>query len=347
MNNKKLLAIIVCIGIAVVATFLGEVQSIIGAPMLGLIIGMIIVNTIPSISSEFKAGTSWTGKKFLNLGIVLTGATLSFNQILGLGAKAMPLLLFNIVVAFLVSYAVGKKLEVTQNTSALVASGTAICGGTAIATMSSVIGAKEDEIAYAMTSIFLFDLLAALSYPYLATALNLTNNQFGFLAGTSINDTSSVTAAESTYSILSGIDSNIAITIKLARTILLVVIVVIGAIMTARKQAEANGSGSSESTSPSIMETIIKKFPKFILVFLLMAILNTIGLFDGISWAGTFFKKASKFFITTALAGVGFKVRFKSLFTDGLKPIILGGVTWLSLFLSSMIFISVFANYIG
>lgn len=348
MNNKKLLAIIVCAIIAVVATYLGGIQKIIGGPMIGLLIGMLIVNVMPSISSEFKAGTSWTGKKFLNLGIVLTGATLNFNQILGLGAKAMPLLLANIAIAFLVAFAAGKQLKVTENTSALVASGTAICGGTAIATMSSVIGAAESEIAYAMTAIFLFDVLSALSYPYLATALNLTHNQFGFLAGTSINDTSSVTAAESTYSALHGIDSNVAITIKLARTTLLVLIVVIGAIMTARKQAAANaGNGSTENGSPSIMEIIVQKFPKFILVFILMAVLNSVGLFNNISWAGSFFKKASKFFITMALAGVGFKVKFKDLFTEGLKPMILGGLTWLALFISSMTFIHIFSNYVG
>lgn len=68
---------------------------------------------------------------------------------------------------------------------------TIICGGTAIATIASIIKAKESEIAYAMAAIFLFDLFAALSYPYLADILNLTTNQFGFLAGAAINDTSS------------------------------------------------------------------------------------------------------------------------------------------------------------
>jgi len=346
MNKKKLFAIIVCIIIALVATYIGGAQKIIGAPMLGLLIGMAVVNMIPSVDKDFKSGTSFAGKKFLNLGIILTGATLNFNQILGYGARAMPLLLFNICVAFLVSFTIGKKLRVSANTSTLVGSGSCICGGTAIATMSSVIGAKETEIAYAMTAIFLFDILSALLYPYLATALNLTQNQFGFLAGTSINDTSSVVAAESTYNVLNNIDSSLAVTIKLARTTLLILLVVVFTVLKAKEQSVTNVAGES-SKNVSIGRTVIKTFPKFILVFLLMAVLNTIGVFDGISGAAVFFKKYSKFFITTALAGVGFKIQFKDLFTEGLKPIVLGGITWLSICISSMLFITIFANYVG
>lgn len=346
MNNKRLLAIIVCIFIAIVATYLGGLQNIVGAPMLGLLIGMLVVNVLPSIDKDFKAGTSFAGKKFLNLGIILTGATLNFNQILGYGAKAMPLLLTNMCIAFAVSYFVGKKLGVSTNTSTLVGSGTCICGGTAIATVSSVIEAKETEIAYAMTAIFLFDVISALSYPYLATALNLTHNQFGFLAGTSINDTSSVVASESTYSVLNSIDSNLAITIKLARTTLLILLVVVLSIIKAKNQS-ATCAGKDSSNNVSIWKAVVDSFPKFILVFLLMAIFNTLGLFNGISWGAAFFKKYSKFFITTALAGVGFKIQFKGLFTEGRNPIILGGITWLSVCLSSLLFITIFANFVG
>ncbi len=343
MKNRKVLAICICIIIAVVATYLAGMQKIVGAPMLGLLIGMIIVNFMPSVDKDFKSGTSFAGKKFLNIGIIFTGATLNFNQVLGYGAKAMPLLLVNMSIAFIVANTIGKKLQLSNNTSTLVASGSSICGGTAIATIASVIKAKEEEIAYAMAAIFLFDILAALVYPYLAGVLSLTANQFGFLAGSAINDTSSVVASESTYNLINGIESNLAVTIKLARTTLLILLVAIITIFTVRKESEANKT--TERTSMG--KTIVKSFPKFILVFLLMAILNTVGLFSGISGASTFFSKASKFFITIALAGVGFKIQFKDLLTKGLKPVILGGFTWLAVAISSLIFITVFVGYIG
>uniref|UniRef100_UPI0023F057F0 putative sulfate exporter family transporter n=1 Tax=Anaerococcus hydrogenalis TaxID=33029 RepID=UPI0023F057F0 len=148
--NKKTSAIIVCVLIGIVATFLAGLQNFVGGPMIGLLIGMLIVNLMPKIDSEFKDGTSFVGKKFLNFGIILAGGTLDFAQVLGFGAKAMPLILTNLCLAFLVANFVGKKFELSRNTKILVGSGTTICGGTAIATLSGILKAKEEEIAYAM-----------------------------------------------------------------------------------------------------------------------------------------------------------------------------------------------------
>lgn len=360
MNKKSYLAIAICVAIAIVSTYLGGLQNVIGAPMIGLFIGMIIVNLLPSIDKDFKKGTTFAGKKCLNIGIILAGATLNFSEILGYGAKALPLIIFNICLSFGVAYFVGKKLELSDNTCTLVGGGTSICGGTAIATLSSIIKAKETEIAYAMTSIFLFDILAALVYPYLAGALNLTTNQFGFLAGTAINDTSSVAASEATYNALNGLDINLAITVKLTRTTMLIALAVIFTILAIRKEAKNNVLNSAQSTNAgglktevtvtkqaSVGQTVLKVFPWFILGFLLMAVLNTAGLFSGIEGLPKLFKTGYKFFITVALAGVGFKIQFKDLFTKGIKPIILGGCTWLAVAASSMIFIFVFASYVG
>ncbi|MBU5437907.1 putative sulfate exporter family transporter [Tissierella sp. MSJ-40] len=344
MSNKKLLGIILCIGIAILATFLGGLQNLVGAPMIGLFIGMIILNIMPSIDKDFKAGTSFAGKKFLTWGIILAGATLNFNQVLGYGAKALPLLLFNICLSFTVAYFVGKKLELSTNTCTLVGGGSCICGGTAIATLASIVKAKESEIAYAMTAIFLFDILAALLYPYLAGAIGLTPNQFGFLAGAAINDTSSVAAAEATYNVLNNLDSSLAITIKLTRTTLLILVSIIFTIITVKKESNLNKNNEEQL---SIGQTIMKVFPWFILIFLVMAILNTLGVFNIIPGLGKFFKNGYKFLITAALAGVGFKIQFKDLFTKGAKPIILGGCTWAAVALSTLLFITLFANYVG
>ena len=342
--NKKTMAIILCLIIAVVATFLGTLQNVIGAPMIGLFIGMLILNLGPKIDSEFKAGTSFAGKKFLMWGIILAGATLNFGQVLGYGAKAMPLIIFNIFLSFGVAYAAGKALDLSSNTRILVGGGSCICGGTAIATLASIIKAKETEIAYAMTAIFLFDIFAALLYPYLAGALNLTVNQFGILAGTAINDTSSVAAAEATYNVLNNVDSNLAITVKLARTTMLIFVSIAATIFTIRSESKINkGAGEQQSVGATVM----KVFPWFIVIFLGMAILNTVGLFDLIPGAAKFFKTGYKFLVTAALVGVGFKIEFKELFTKGTKPIILGGITWAAIAVSSLIFINIFSNYIG
>ena len=342
--NKKTMAIILCLVVALVATYLGTIQNIIGAPMIGLFIGMLILNLGPSLDKEFKAGTSFAGKKFLKWGIILAGATLNFGQVLGYGAMAMPIIIFNIFLSFGVAYVVGKQLDLSSNTRILVGGGSCICGGTAIATLASIIKAKETEIAYAMTAIFLFDIFAALLYPYLAGALNLTVNQFGVLAGAAINDTSSVTAAEATYNVLNGVDSNLAITVKLARTTMLIFVSIAATIFTIRSESKLNkGAGEQQSVGATVM----KVFPWFIVIFLGMAILNTVGLFDMIPGAAKFFKTGYKYLVTAALVGVGFKIEFKELFTKGTKPIILGGVTWAAIAASTLLFITIFSGYIG
>ena len=337
--NKKYLAIATCLILAVVATWLAGMQSIIGGPMSDLFIGMLIVNLV-SVDADFKKGTSFAGKKFLNTGIILAGDTLNFAQVLGYGAKALPLIIFNMVLSFSAALLFGKMLNLSRNTCTLVGGGTSICGGTAIATTASIIKATEEEIAYAMTAIFLFDVLAAISYPYVAEWLNLTVNQFGFLAGTAINDTSSVAAAQETFNLLRGIETTNPITVKLTRTTMLIPMAVLLTLNQLRGAEKVEGG-------ETLGGTIKRIFPWFILGFVVMALLNSLGVFGMIGIPSKWFSVSYKFFITAALVGVGFKIRFKDLFTKGAKPIMLGGITWFFVALSSFIFIFLFANYIG
>ena len=201
-SKKKFGAIVLCLVIGFLATKSTDLQSsmfgrvVMGGPMVALLVSMIICNIMPSVDKDFKEGTTYCSKQFLNWGIILTGGTLSFADIMGTGVRAMPLILFNICLSFAVAMLVGKKIGVTKNTSVLVGGGTCICGGTAIATLSRIIKATDAEIAFGMAAIFLFDTISAFSYPYIAPALGFTENQFAFVAGTAINDTSSVAGAQ-------------------------------------------------------------------------------------------------------------------------------------------------------
>lgn len=349
-SNKKYGAIALCLIIGFLATKSTDLQNaalgrtVIGGPMVALLVSMIACNLIPKLDKDFKAGTTFASKKFLNWGIILTGATLSFADILGTGVKALPLILFNILLSFTIAILVGRKIGVTKNTSVLVGGGTCICGGTAIATLSRIIKAAEEEIAFAMAAIFLFDTLSAFTYPYLAGALNLTQNQFAFLGGTAINDTSSVAGAQATYVALNGLgDWNGALNVKLVRTTMLIFVALAWTIIMA-KQAK------NEAGNESMIAVVKKTFPMFILGFVIMAGLNTFGVFNfavGGATAGNWLGKIAKFLFASALAGVGFKIKFKDVFSKGIKPIALGGITWICVAASSMIFIHLFAGYVG
>lgn len=342
-------ALAVCLIIAVVATVISKHEKYVGASMVALIIGIVLVNCLPKawLTKSFTGGTSYVGKKYLSLGIVCLGATLSITDIFG-AAYALPLVLFNVLLAFLISNLVGRKgLHVTQNTCTLVGGGTCVCGGTAIAALSPIVRAKEEETAYAMTAIFLFDLLACLSYPYLAMYLGFDEVQFGFLAGTAINDTSSVVAAQETYAALNGLEGYaLPATIKVVRTSMIIVLAVVFSMLSVDRKTGAQG----EVQTMSLGRTIWKALPKFILFFLGTVLLNTYlsnTVADNAFYQTVFqpfFTNGYKFFVTLALAGVGFKITFRDLFVNGLRPVALGGCTWIALFLSSLTFASFFAK---
>lgn len=343
--GKKYISLAVVFGTAILATVLASLQRYVGAPVLGLFFGTAIYNIVPPIGPDFKEGTTFAAKKLLSLGIILVGATLSFTQLMA-SVRALPLILFNICLSFLVAFLVGRRiLGQSANICTMVGGGTCICGGTAIAALGSVLKAAADEIGYAMAAIFLFDIFSCLLYPYLALAMGLTPEQFSFLAGTAINDTSSVTASAQQFAALAGNEAYAAgaVSIKLVRTTMLIVVVLVVTLVTLRTQARAEAGNTG---GQSIAGSIRRAFPWFILGFIAMALLNTLGLFPE-GFLTSFFKTGSKFLITCALVGVGFKMKFSDLLTKGVKPLLLGGCAWISVAISSMLFIHLFSGYVN
>lgn len=353
MSDRKntihlFVAIIVCAAVGILSQNSTGLQKavfgrvVIGGPMLALVISMIACNIIPKVSEGFKDGTSFCAKKFLNWGIIATGGTLSFAAIMGTGVRALPLIILNIFICFAVALWVGKKiLKVSDNTSTLVGGGTCICGGTAIATLSRIIKASAEEIAFAMAAIFLFDTIAAFIYPYIISYFEFTPNQFAFIAGTAINDTSSVAGAQATYqAIIGDPEFQGALNVKLVRTTMLIFVALVWTFIMSAK-AKRNGEVAPTDSPFAVVK---KTFPMFILIFAIMAALNTIGFFsaEGVKLLG----KAGKYLFAGALAGVGFKIKFSEVFSKGIKPITLGGITWAAIAISSFLFAILFKGYI-
>ena len=338
-----LFGLIVCFVAAVAATFLAGLQHWVGGPMLGLVIGILLANLLPAaFVKKSKKGAAFSSKLILRAGIIITGGTLSFTTIVGAGSSALPYIILSIIFAFVTACLVGKFLiPVTTNTRILVAGGTSICGGTAIATLAGVLDADEDEMAYAMAAIFLFDLFATLIWPYVALGMDFSPEQFSVLAGIAINDVASVTAAGATFDSLLGAAAisadgvttggELAVVVKLTRVVMLVFVALAVMIWSVwnkgKSEAQENAGGKSA------VSKIISAFPVFILGFLGLAVINTFVDFSGIALFGTtlakLMKTVSKFCITMALVGVGAKINLKDMLTKGIKPVLLGGCTWL------------------
>ena len=333
--------IALCLILGVAATWLGGLQHVVGAPVIGMFLGILLANLAGgNLVVRCKSGAAFSSKVILRLGIVLAGGTLSFATILGAGGSALPYILISIAFAFLTACLIGKyMIKVTPNTRILVAGGTSICGGTAIATLAAVVDADEDEMAYAMTAIFFFDILATLMWPYVALGLNLGPQKFSILAGIAINDVASVTAAGATYDALLGAAAvmpdgvtggELAVVVKLTRVVMLIFVAL--AVMVWSCWSKSRQSGKVASGLD--LKKIGKAFPVFILGFLALAVINTAVDFSSVSLLGTtlaaILKTANKFFITVALVGVGCKINLRDMVTRGVRPVLLGGCTWLA-----------------
>lgn len=214
-----------------------------------------------------------------------------------------------------------KIFKVNEHLSILIGVGTAICGGSAIAATSPVIKAKESEVAFAISTIFLFNLLAVFIFPPLGHVMHMSQSTFGYFGGTAINDTSSVIAATSNYGKTSLETGAI---VKLTRTLMIIPVVLFFTYRTIRKEREAQADIS-----------IAKIFPWFIVWFVVASLISTIFNFSPI--VISFFQQVALFLITMAMAGIGLNVNFNQFKQAGFKPILLGLVTWVVVIITSLI----------
>lgn len=301
--------------IAVIASLLGSQFPIVGGAVFGIVIGIIISNTIGK-PGWATGGVKYTSKKILQYSIILLGAGLSLSEVWETGLDSLAVMLCTLIACFISAYTLGKLFKIPFNLTTLIGVGTAICGGSAIAAVSPIIEADEKEVAYSISTIFFFNLLAVLIFPPLGHLLGFSDNAFGLWAGTAINDTSSVVAAGYAFSNAAG---DYATIVKLTRTTMIIPISLIFAFITmARKKKEAKTSGLNFSFK--------RIFPWFIIGFLVASLLNTLGIFSPsvINVLSTL----GKFMIVMALSAIGLSANLKDMLKTGVKPLFMGLILW-------------------
>lgn len=195
---RKLPGLLLCLLLSLPAWYLGRLFPIIGAPVFAILLGMLLA-LFYHHRDKTKEGISFTSKYILQTAVVLLGFGLNLTQVMAVGMQSLPIIVSTVATALLVAYGLQKWLGLDVNTATLVGVGSSICGGSAIAATAPVIKAKDDEIAKAISVIFLFNILAALLFPSLGQLLGLSNEGFAIFAGTAVNDTSSVTATATAW----------------------------------------------------------------------------------------------------------------------------------------------------
>ena len=333
--KKNWSGILLCLVIAIPSWFLGKIFPVVGGAVTAIIAGMI-VTMFGNDKGKAEAGIKWTSKIILQTAVVLLGFGMNLGVIFQTGKQSLPIIICTITTSLIISWIMRKALKVPANTSILVGVGSSICGGSAIAATAPVIDADDDEIAQSIAVIFFFNVIAAIFFPVLGKAIGfdtIHGDAFGIFAGTAINDTSSVTAAASTWDSMWNLGSetlNKAVTVKLTRTLAIIPITLGLSLIMAKKSAKEDVKTTKFSLK--------RAFPMFILYFVIAAIITTLCIHMGVS-AEVFqpIKELSKFMIIMAMAAIGLNSNVIQLVKTGGKPIVVGASCWCGITIVSLI----------
>ena len=311
--------------IAVPAWLLGKQFEVVGGPVFAILLGMVLALLVPAEKGEpLAAGIKFTSKKVLQYAVILLGFGLNLAQIAQVGMTSLPIIVSTIATSLVVSFVLCRALNIPGKISTLIGVGSSICGGSAIAATAPVIEADDEEIAQAISVIFLFNVIAALVFPTLGGALGLTNEGFGLFAGTAVNDTSSVTAAAAAWDGMhpgaNTLDS--ATIVKLTRTLAIIPITLALAFWQVRQSRRAGGEARSTFS-------LRRAFPFFIVFFVLASVVTTVFALPAAVTAPI--KELSKFFIVMAMAAIGFNTNIVKLVRTGGKPILMGLCCWVAI----------------
>lgn len=319
-----------CACAAVPCWLLGSAVPIVGGPVFGILAGMMVA-LFWKDKGKAKNGIQFTSKKVLQYAVILLGFGLNLGQIAQVGAMSLPIILSTISASLITAYILFKVMRVPGNTATLIGVGSSICGGSAIAATAPVVKANDEEVAQAISVVFLFNVVAALVFPTLGGFLGMTNEGFGIFAGTAVNDTSSVTAAASAWDGMhpgsNALDQ--ATIVKLTRTLAIIPITLVLALWQVRKAKRANADVQACGLGDFSFK---RAFPMFILWFLVASVITTVAVALGVD-AAAFqpLKTLSKFFIVMAMFAIGLNTDVVKLVKTGGKPIILGACCWVAI----------------
>ena len=255
------------------------------------------------------------GSKILQTGIVFLGGSLSLGTVYETNSDFFLWISFYVLVAFGAVIFLGKILGVSEKLSFLLASGTAVCGGTAIASVAPTIRAQPEDLTTAITIVFLLNAIAVIFFPLSNSLLDLGDRQFGAWAALAIHDTASVVGAASS---VSEISVEVAATLKVARTIWIVPLVIFAAWIY-RSKNDSFG------------------LPLFVVFFILATVFNSV--FQPNEITTDYLKLINRICLLIGLFCIGTQISKESLSQLKFKPIALASIVWLAIIPTSLILV--------
>ncbi|KXH82093.1 hypothetical protein AU377_06490 [Sporosarcina sp. HYO08] len=324
-----------------------------------ILIGIIIRNAL-KLHPIFVEGAAFSVKYALRAGIILLGLRLSLIEAVRLGAWGIPLVVICISCGIFVTLFFTKKLNQSKRLGTLIACGTGICGVTAIMATSPVLKAKDNEISYAVANITVFGLVGMLFYPYLANLFFADDPiKAGLFLGTAIHDTAQVTGAALIFNQVFDMEQavDVAMVTKLTRNLFIIAVIPLISFFFYKNASQEGGIGEERN-----IPKWYKFIPLFVIGFLLLALVRTIGDMNitnnGVAFgflepdAWKSFYSASSSFGTTymlglAMAGVGLSTDFSKFKGLGIKPFLIGLIAAVAVGAVSLTLVSLFGHLVA
>lgn len=277
-----------------------------------LLLGIILAQTV---KHPFLKMSKKITHILLQVSVVGLGFGMNAWQALDAGKQGLLFTAFSITATLTLGLFIGKRLKVDNNTSYLVSTGTAICGGSAIAAISSIIKSNEKQISTALGAVFILNSIALFLFPWIGHLLHLSQHQFGVWAAIAIHDTSSVVGAANQY----GAEAlQMATTIKLERALWIIPLAIISVFV-------------FKSESKKI------KIPYFIFLFVLAMLMNTFV--PEVHAAAPTIVAISKIGLKITLFLIGTSLSRELVATVGIKPLIQGVLLWAFISVLSLVVI--------
>lgn len=313
-------------------------SSPVSAVLVAILLGMLIRNTV-GLPRFVQPGIDFSLKTILRLGIVFIGIKLSLLEILAIGLWGIPIVAVSITAGMLLVNWLNSRLHLPERLGTLIAAGTGICGITAIVSIAPSIRANQQEVAYAAANITLFGVFGMFLYPYLAPLFLQTSEQIGVFLGIAVHETAQVMGAALTMRDVFGdeIAFQVATVTKLTRNLFLAAVIpVLTIYYRRREQRQAAVQGMTQEETQRSKAPLL---PGFILGFLLLAVLRTLGdvtaaggsafgLLAADTWKTLIYQVGdvwgAQYLLGSAMAGVGLNTSFAGFRSVGIKPFLVG-----------------------
>lgn len=313
------IALVVAISLLLLIDYLPNIDSYVSPPIalfLGLLFALLFGQAYPKFNKKVS-------KKLLQYSVVGLGFGMNLQASLQSGKEGMAFTIVSVVGTMLIGWLIGRKLlKVERDTSYLISSGTAICGGSAIAAVGPVLKAKDTEMSVALGTVFILNAIALFVFPVIGHALDMTQQQFGMWAAIAIHDTSSVVGAGAAY----GEEAlQVATTIKLTRALWIIPLALATSFIYKSKGQKIS-------------------IPWFILFFVLAMIFNTyvLSTTEVGTTIGHYINDFARKSLTITLFFIGASLSSDVLKSVGIKPLIQGVLLWIIISLSTLAYIYCF-----